>query len=132
MASLFAEYWVPKYPMHLPRQGTIKLNVKGSDKTSPMIDNIQFRGDNTVEAKITDGGNIKDASARFIMQDELEKTFSVQLKDDGTDGDRVANDHVYSMKIPDRKFGLYRIIVEAEDASGNKTGKEGKIIFVVH
>jgi hypothetical protein len=130
--NVFAEYWVPQYPFHLVRQGIIKLNVKGTDKTAPIIDRVQFRGDNTIEAKISDGGKVRSACARFIMQDVFENTFDVQLKDDGTDGDRIANDHVYSKKIPDRKFGLYRIIVEAEDTSGNKAGKEAHVTFVVH
>ena len=129
-AEFFAEYWLPQYPMHLVRQGVVKVKVSGKDLTPPIIDTIQFRGDNTIEVKVIDGGAIKSVRAKMIRQHELEKVIDVQLKDDGTNGDRTANDHVYSVRIPDQKFGIYRIVVEAVDASGNKTGKEGNGWFV--
>lgn len=129
-AEFFAEYWLPQYPMHLVRQGVVKVKVSGKDLTPPIIDTIQFRGDNTIEVKVIDGGAIKSVRAKMIRQHELEKVIDVQLKDDGTNGDRTANDHVYSVRIPDQKFGIYRIVVEAVDASGNKTGKEGNGSFV--
>jgi hypothetical protein len=130
--QFFAEYWLPKYPMHIIRQGIVKVKISGRDQTPPVIDNIQFRGDNTIEAKVTDGGSIKSVTAKMIRQYELEKVINVQLKDDGTDGDKTANDHIYSMHIPDQKFATYRIVVEAEDASGNRSGREGNGIFVGH
>jgi S-formylglutathione hydrolase FrmB len=129
-ADFFAEYWLPQYPMHLVRQGVVKVKVSGKDLTAPVIDTIQFRGDNTIEVKVIDGGDIKSVHAKMIRQYELEKVIDVQLKDDGTNGDRTSNDHVYSMRIPDQKFGIYRIVVEAEDAAGNRTGKEGNGWFV--
>jgi len=131
-AEFFAEYWVPQYPMHIVKQGVVKVEVSGKDQTPPSIENVQFRGDNTIEAKITDGGSIKSVSAKMIKQYEFEKVINVQLNDDGKDGDRTANDHIYSMHIPDQKFAVYRIIVEAVDGSGNKTGKEGNGLFVGH
>ena len=130
--QFFAEYWLPKYPMHIIKQGTVKIKISGKDQTPPVIDNIQFRGDNTIEAKVTDGGSIKSVTARMIRQYELEKVINVKLKDDGTDGDKTANDHIYSMHIPDQKFATYRIVVEAVDALGNRSGKEGNGIFVGH
>jgi len=131
-AEFFAEYWLPQYPMHLVRQGVVKVKISGKDLTPPLIDSIQFRGDNTIEVKVTDGGRIKSVKAKMIRQYELEKVIDVQLKDDGTNGDRTANDHVYSMHIADQKFATYRIVIEAIDASGNRSGKEGNGIFVGH
>jgi len=131
-AELFAEYWLPKYPMHIVKQGVVKIKISGKDITPPAIDSIQFRGDNTIEVKVTDGGDIKTVTARIIRQYELEKVIDVQLKDDGTNGDRTPNDHVFSMHIPDQKFAIYRIVVEAIDASGNRAGKEGNGWFVGH
>ena len=118
--------------MHIIKEGTIKIKVSGKDQTAPAIDNIQFRGDNTIEAKVTDGGSIKKVTAKMIRQYEIEKVIDVQLIDDGTQGDKTANDHIYSMHIPDQKFATYRIVVEAVDESGNRSGKEGTGIFVGH
>jgi S-formylglutathione hydrolase FrmB len=131
-AEFFAEYWLPQYPMHLLRQGVVKIKISGKDLTPPAIDSIQFRGDNTIEAKVTDGGDIKSVTAKMIRQYEPEKVIDVQLKDDGSNGDRTANDHVFSVHIPDQKFAIYRIVVEAVDASGNRTGKEGNGWFAGH
>jgi S-formylglutathione hydrolase FrmB len=131
-SELYAEYWVPQYPMHIVKQGTVKIKVTGADKTPPSIEYIQYKGDNTIEAKIIDGGNIRSAIAKLIMQNDFEKTFDVQLKDDGTGGDRTAGDHIYSITLPERKFSVFRVIVDAEDAAGNKTGKENKELFVMH
>jgi S-formylglutathione hydrolase FrmB len=131
-AIFFAEYWTPKYPMHIVKQGIVKVSISGKDLTPPSIDTIQFRGDNTIEVKVIDGGHIKSVSAKLIRQNEPEKVIDVALTDNGNDGDRTANDHVYSMHIPDQKFGIYRIVVEAVDASGNRSAKEGNGWFVGH
>jgi poly(3-hydroxybutyrate) depolymerase len=131
-AEFFADYWLPRYPMHIIKQGVIKIKISGKDHTGPSIEKIQLLGDNTIEAKITDGGNINSVSATLIKQNEFEKTIVVQLKDDGTNGDRTANDHVFSIRLPEQKFALYRMIVEATDNSGNKSGKEGNGLFVAH
>jgi S-formylglutathione hydrolase FrmB len=131
-AELFAEYWTPQYPMHIAHQGVVKIKISGKDLTPPIIDTIQFRGDNTVEVKVIDGGDVKSVTAKMIRQYELDKVIDVQLKDDGTNGDRTANDHVYSAQIADQKFAIYRIVVEALDASGNRVGKEANGLFVGH
>jgi hypothetical protein len=131
-AIFFAEYWTPKYPMHIVKQGIVKVSISGKDLTPPSIDTIQFRGDNTIEVKVIDGGHIKSVSAKLIRQNEPEKVIDVALTDNGNDGDRTANDHVYSMHIPDQKFGIYRMVVEAVDASGNRSAKEGNGWFVGH
>jgi hypothetical protein len=118
--------------MHIVHQGVVKVKISGKDLTPPIIDTIQFRGDNTVEVKVIDGGDVKSVTAKLIRQYELDKVIDVQLKDDGTNGDRTANDHVYSAQIPDQKFAIYRIVVEALDASGNRAGKEASGLFVGH
>ncbi|HUQ67705.1 MAG TPA: alpha/beta hydrolase-fold protein [Flavitalea sp.] len=128
----FAEYWLPRYPMHIIKQGVIKFKVSGKDATPPTINDIQLHGDNVIEVKITDGSNISDVSAKLIKQNEFEKMIDLQLKDDGKDGDKTANDHIYSMRLHDQKFGIYRIIVEAADSSGNKSSREGNGSFVAH
>lgn len=131
-AEFFAEYWTPNYPMHIVHQGTVKVKISGKDLTPPVIDSIEFRGDNTVEVKVYDGGAVASVTAKLIRQYEIEKVIDLQLKDDGTSGDRTANDHVYSKQIPDQKFATYRIVVQATDAAGNRTGKEANGVFVGH
>jgi hypothetical protein len=81
---------------------------------------------------VIDGGDVQSVTAKMIRQYELDKVIDVQLKDDGTNGDRTANDHVYSAQIADQKFAIYRIVVEALDASGNRVGKEANGLFVGH
>ena len=58
--------------------------------------------------------------------------FDVELRDDGNDGDRAAGDNVFSKKIPDRGFGMYKLIIEATDSFNNKATKELSSDFVLH
>lgn len=131
-AALYGEYWTADYPMHYTHSGTISLNISGKDQTPPIIDRVQFRGDNTIEAKIIDGGSIKNATALLNEQSDIQKTFSIELKDDGKNGDRVAGDNVYSATIPENKFKVYRVMVSAVDEFNNHESKEEKQLFVAH
>jgi len=54
------------------------------------------------------------------------------LKDDGLAEDRVEGDRVFSKKIPEQKFGFYRVVVEAIDSFGNKIIEEAQNEFVLH
>lgn len=130
--NAFAEYWVPQYPMHIPKQGVIAFTVKGNDQTPPYMPYIQYRGDNTIEAKIVDGGKIKKAVARLNLQYELNKSFEVELNDTGVNGDRTAGDNVFSVHLPEQKFRVYRVVVSAQDDAGNQYSQEGKGWFVAH
>lgn len=133
-AEFFAEYWTPDYPMHVVHEGVVKVKIGGADKTPPVIEQVQYRGDNTIEAKIIDGGKIKSASARLNQPQEKEKDKETLLKlnDEGRDGDRAANDNIFSARLPDKKFSVYNVIIEAEDDSGNKVSKEEKRQFIAH
>jgi len=64
--------------------------------------------------------------------EDTTKTFEVELRNQGNDGDAVAGDNVFSMKIPDRGFGIYRLIIEATDAFNNKATVEVESDFVLH
>lgn len=130
--NAFGEYWVPRYPMHISRQGTITFTVNGSDKTPPYIPYIQYRGDNTIEARIIDGGKIKKAVARLNLQYELDKDFEVEMNDAGINGDRTAGDNVFTVHVPEQKFRVYRVIVAAQDEAGNEYSQEAKGGFVAH
>lgn len=131
-AEFFAAYWTADYPMHIVQEGVVKIDIEGEDKTPPVIAYIQFRGDNTIEAKIYDGGQIKSATVRLNLRDKLDSVFFLPLHDDGKDGDRTANDNIYSARVDEGKFAMYRVIVDAEDANGNRTAKEEKVLFVAH
>ena len=70
--------------------------------------------------------------ARLILKDDPTKSFEVELADAGKEGDRVEADNVFSKKIPERGFGIYRVIIEATDSFGNKIIKEVEKEFVLH
>lgn len=131
-AEFFAEYWTANYPMHIAREGVVKVKIEGSDNTPPVIERVHYRGDNTIEAKISDGGTIKNAAARLNLENAIEEVTTVKLNDEGRDGDRAANDNIFSARLPDAKFRVYRVIIEAEDDAGNKMAKEEKRRFIAH
>jgi hypothetical protein len=133
--EFFAEYWLPKYPFHIIKQGTIKIQVKGTkDMTPPDIGWVQITGDNVLQVKILDGSKISQVSATIAEKKEKEprKPLQVRLTDDAQSGDRSANDHVFSLKVPSQVFGIFRVTIEAVDAAGNKSVFEPKETFILH
>jgi hypothetical protein len=44
----------------------------------------------------------------------------------------AAGDNVFSKKIPEQKFGSYRVIMEATDSFGNETTEEVPGSFLLH
>jgi hypothetical protein len=130
--EFFAEYWLPEYPFHIIKQGVIKINVNGKDNTAPKIRWVNVPGDNNIQAKIYDGSKIQNVKAKLILVADSTKSFEVELKDDGVGGDRAASDNVFSKKIPEQKFGFYRIIIEANDSFGNKIIEEASNTFVLY
>lgn len=127
-----AEYWLPDAPLHIIRQGTVSIQVKGEDTTPPAIGRIQVTGDNVLQVKIHDGARIARVKARLVAENDVTKFLEIPLSDDGANGDRVANDLLFSQKISDQGFGIFRVIIEAEDALGNRTVHEAEDHFVVH
>jgi len=127
-----AEYWMPDYPYHIIKQGIIKINVKGKDNTAPKIKWIKVSGDNVLQARTYDGSKIKQVKAKLISKTDSTKIFEVELKDDGTEGDKAEADNVFSKKIPEQKFGLYRVAIEAIDSFGNKIIEEAPGEFILH
>lgn len=74
--QFFAEYWVPRYPFHIMKQGVIKISVKGEDKTAPVILSAHVQGNNIIEARIFDGSKIRNARALIISKDDPEKSWN--------------------------------------------------------
>jgi S-formylglutathione hydrolase FrmB len=130
--EMHAEYWLPDYPLHIIKQGIVNIVVHGKDNTSPQIRRVHVSGDNIIQAELYDGSRIKSVKAMLIMKMNPEKSFEVELKDDGLNGDRVESDNVFSKKIPDQKFGFYRVIIEAVDSYENKIIEETPDIIVLH
>jgi S-formylglutathione hydrolase FrmB len=128
----FAEYWYPDKPFHIVKQGGIRIEVKGSDKASPVIGDVQLPVDNIVQARVDDGAAIKQVRARFILKEDSTQTFIIDLVDDGSDGDIIEADHVFSKQISGRKFGIYTVIIEAVDNFGNQSSKEIAGDIIVH
>lgn len=121
---MFAEYWTPKHPLHIIHRGTVELKITGTDQTSPLLEDIFMQADNTAEVKVLDGSPSKQVSAKFILQSDTTRTFSVPLTDDGKNGDRAAKDHVFSRQLTRQQFGIYRVVVQATDSKGNTIVKE--------
>jgi hypothetical protein len=131
--EFFAEYWLPDYPLHLIKQGVIKIKVKGTDATPPQIRWIQVTGDNVIQVKVYDGSKIRSVKAKFILVGDSTKSFELELQDDGKAGDRVAEDNVFSKKIAEQKFGFYTVVIEAIDSLGNKmTTESSPQEFLLH
>lgn len=130
--EFFAEYWLPEYPYHRIKQGVIKIEVKGRDKTAPKIKWVKIPGDNIIQARIYDGSKIQSVKAKLILKNDPAKSFEVELKDDGKTGDRAEGDNVFSKKIPEQKFGFFRVLIEAVDSFGNKIIEETADEFVLH
>jgi len=85
-----------------------------------------------VQVKLSDGSAIQSAKARLILKEDPSKHFEIELKDNGQSGDRASGDNVFSASVPDQKFGIYRVIVEATDAFGNTLIKECPESYVLH
>lgn len=130
--DFFAEYWLPDYPDHIIKQGKVKITVSGADRTPPEMIWMNIRGDNVIQACINDGSEVRNVKARLTLKDAPEKSFEVALNDKGIDGDSASDDNVFSYAIPEMKFGLYNVEVEATDMSGNSMKSNSDKVFVLH
>ncbi len=132
--DFFAEYWLPDTPFHIIKQGKIKLEVRGTDNTPPVMDWIRLPGDNTISVKLYDGSKIKKVKAVFILRvkDKPEERFELELNDVGLNGDKSGSDNVFSAILPERKFGFYRVIIEAADSLANTLYEEAALQYVLH
>ena len=123
--DFFAERLFPdKMPLHSVKQGRVSITVTGKDQTPPVIGGARVSGDNIIHVSLYDGSAIQSVTATFIFIERNHHSFSLTLKDDGTDGDDVAGDQVFSKIVPGQQFGFYRLVIEATDAYGNKVLEE--------
>ena len=129
--ELLAEYWLPDYPYHIIRKGKISITVIGHDQTPPVIRWVDLRADNTLQVKLHDGDAIESVKVRLVNEKETDQVKEFSLNDQGTSGDGVAGDQVFSYQIPQTQFGLYKIQITASDHSGNGTVNNWPGSFVV-
>jgi hypothetical protein len=73
--EFFAEYWLPDYPLHIIKQGTIKIEVKGRDTTAPEVPWVQLTGENILRSKIVDGSKIQSAKSETYLTERSHKIF---------------------------------------------------------
>ena len=130
--QFFVEYWLPEYPFHHIRRGTVNVVVRGKDTTGPLMNRVRARGDNVLEVHIMDGSPIKNVKATLIAEGDPKKSLEITLTDDGKKADRAQNDLIFSQEIPAQAFGIFRVVVEAEDSSGNRSVMESKEHLVFH
>lgn len=128
----FAEYWLPDYPDHIIRRGTLTMKVQGSDTTAPVLRWTRMHGDNSFHARFLEGGNISAVTARFIPADKKLQPFEIKMNDLGVDGDVAANDLVFGVNIVQRGFGLYSVEIEAVDHAGNRMKQFVERLNVIH
>ena len=77
--EFFAEYWLPDNPLHIIRQGVVKIEVKGRDTTAPQVQWVQATGDNVIRAKIFDGSKIQSVKTKLILKNDPTKSFDVRI-----------------------------------------------------
>ena len=130
--DLFAEYWLPDHPRHKTKQGKLQIRVQGQDTTPPAIRSVVVSGDNVLQVKIYDGSLVKNAKATLILEDDPKKSLTLELSDDSRNGDQAAGDHLFSRTIPSQVFGIFRAVIEAVDADGNKAVIEQAEKYVLH
>jgi len=130
--NAIAEYWLPDSPNHIIRKGIINMKVTGRDNTPPDLRWCRVTGDNVVQARIFDGSAVKSVKARLINKASPDKVLVYELKDDGKNGDRAQDDNVFSFMVPEQRFGMYTITVEATDLSGNRMSVAAPGFFVLH
>ena len=127
-----AEYWMPEYPMHNERRGLVRIEVRGTDTTPPRITRIHATGDNVLHATIIDGAPVTSVRATLVDEKNPDRRITLSLADEGKTGDRVAGDHVFSQTVPPQVFGIFKVVIEAEDATGNKAVVESDRTYVFH
>jgi hypothetical protein len=130
--DFFAEYWLPDYPNHIIKQGSVKIQVTGRDNTPPVLQWIKIPGDNIIQVKLYDGTKIQHVNAKLISTGDPNKTIEAELKDEGINGDKAGADNVFSYRIPEQRFGNYTVDIEAADSFGNKMSENGSEVFILY
>ena len=130
LIDFWIEFWLPNSPEHIIRRATIQLEVEGNtDRTPPVFKWLQVRNDFAIEVKLGDASKIKRTTVRFVpdkvksirryLKWEEPDKFSVELNDQGLDGDKCAGDNVFSTRIAGKSSYFYKAEIIMEDDLGN-------------
>ncbi len=130
--NMIAEYWLPDNPDHIIVKGIVRVEVTGKDNTPPVMKWCRATGDNTIQVRLIDGSNITKTSVKLINKASPDKVLEFVLKDDGLNEDRAVSDNVFSVMVPEQKFGIYTIEINASDSFGNMLSTIAPGTFVLH
>jgi len=135
--DFFAEHWIPERPYHRIKRGKVSITVSGSDTSPPETLWVKALGDNTLQAKVYDGDEIVAVRAKLSFKETpftpfTHETIELSLNDNGEDGDRVAGDNIFSVRIPEQKFGIFQAEISARDANGNSAVKSFSENIILH
>ena len=108
-----------------------QLNITGEQETPDITnititpENITIGGEVLIEAKVTDANGKEDISRVWVEIMELAQSHGEvrDMHDDGSDGDRAANDAVYTAMLNIGEYyvtGAYHANIFAQDSAGNK------------
>lgn len=129
----YLEYWIPGEisGQHIIKKAKVKIKVIGKDTTPPQVQWLQALTNDRIEARIYDGLSIDKAILRFMPNKEkstieyidwegVPEGFTVELVDNGLNGDAVKGDGIFSRKIENQPAYFYDLRLEMVDAVGNR------------
>ncbi|NND32322.1 MAG: hypothetical protein HKN76_06985 [Saprospiraceae bacterium] len=130
--EFWVEYWLPNNPEHIIKRGRIEVEVQGEeDQTAPVFRWLSVTNDKNIQVKLNDGTKVEDvrltmipdsvASTKRYLSWTTPEEFSVTLHDDGKDGDKCADDNVFSARIKGKAAYFYKTEITSQDALGNKS-----------
>ncbi|MBV6641446.1 MAG: hypothetical protein KI791_12035 [Cyclobacteriaceae bacterium] len=129
----YTEYWIPGDTSgeHITKKGSVSIVVKGSDKTAPQVEWLQVLTNDRIEARVYDGSSVEKvevtlvpnkekSTMRYIKWESRPETFTVELVDTGKNGDKVAGDGVYSIRLEDSPSYFYDLDITTADKYDNQ------------
>jgi len=143
LVDFYAEYWLPDNRDHIITRKRINIEVSGNDQTPPVLNWIDVSADNTIQARIYGGSQIKKVIARFIPVDDVsgldyvnlqdpKRNLEITLNDDGKNGDRKPGDFVFSHKISAEATYFYSVEIESTDLYGNISKEIYPDVFILY
>ncbi len=146
MIDFFINYWVPIDRANHSRdiiKKKVRIPVSGKDTTPPTLLWAHVSGNNTIEARVIDGSKIEQVTAQLIPVHDTKGLDYVELKepetervivlyDNGSHGDRIPGDFVFSYKIPLVSAYFYNLAFEMSDSFGNTQTASYPEVFIIY
>ena len=144
--DFFISYWVPINRADHSRKivkKRVRVNITGKDNTPPSILWSHIAGNNTIEVKVIDGSPVHIVKVRLIPVHDTKgldyvnltdpgREKLIPLYDDGTHGDKVSGDNVFSYKIPQESAYFYNLAFEFSDYYGNTRSESYSEVFLIY